>query len=136
MTTLLRDGLQSLGRSGLSRPSLRYKDDRYLLGWVEYSPWKMDGYTISSHFDKRWLPAASAALGASTASSSGRFLLDYPSYRFGPYEWFGQHRPAPSITLSKLRTMIKIVEGCSLPRGYMEFRDCIGPGYPWYSLDW
>ena len=28
MTTLLRDGLQGLGRSGLSRPCLRYKDER------------------------------------------------------------------------------------------------------------
>ena len=30
VTTLLRDGLQSLGRSGLSRPSLRYKANGHL----------------------------------------------------------------------------------------------------------
>jgi len=114
-------------------------DERYMLGRqsVEW-PSCVGGYTISSRQEKRWLPAASAALGASTAGGSGRFLLDYPG-RFGPYEWLGQHRPAPSITLSRLKTMIKSVEGCSLHWDYREFYDCIGPeykGYPGYLFYW
>ncbi len=110
------------------------RDDRYMLGRVFLGYFGCGwGYTISSRFEKGWLPAASAALGASTASGSGRFLLDYPE-EFG-FDWFGRHRPAPSITLSKLKTMIKIVEQCSLLRefgGFREFNDCLGTGYPWY----
>ena len=115
------------------------RDDRYMLGSVSLELFNCSGgYTIGGQFgDKRLLPAASAALGASTAGGSGRFLLDYPG-RFGPYEWLGQHRPAPSITLSRLKTMIKSVEGCSQHWDYREFYDCIGPeyrGYPGHLLD-
>lgn len=111
------------------------RDDRYMLGSALSYAFTVfscpRGYTISSPEEKRWLPAASAPLGASTASGSGRFLLDYPS-EFGTYEWFGQHRPAPSITLSKLKAMIEIVKGCPPPLDYSAFQDCLGPGYPWH----
>ena len=136
------------------------EDDRYMLGSESLNyPYFLcirGGYTISSQHDKMWLPAASAALGASTAGGSGRFLLDYPkrSRLIDVFDYLQlketvpvpvvrlfENRPAPSLTLSKLKTMIKIVERCSLTRvGYRKFNDCIGKGYAWYPLwsysDW
>ncbi len=132
------------------------EDDRYMLGSVSLRVLGCGGgYTISSQHDKMWLPAASAALGASTAGGSGRFLLDYPkrSRLIDVFDYLQlketvpvpvvrlfENRPAPSLTLSKLKTMIKIVERCSLPNEHRRFSDCIGKGYAWYPLwsysDW
>lgn len=86
--------------------------DRYDIGLFHLeghvNRW-VGAYTRPNLYATSWLPAASSALGASSASDSGRFLLGYPP-RTKPLEWIIPNRPAPSFTLTQLKHAIATVD--------------------------
>lgn len=87
--------------------------DRYYMGEAISDAhaylWVVGPYAPPNFYATGWLPAASAALGASSSSDSARFLLGYPP-RTKPLEWVFTNRPAPSFTLAQLKGAIAEVE--------------------------
>ncbi len=84
--------------------------DRYELGGFGPSSYYGDHHYTPLNLDAQgWLPAASAALGASSASNSARFLLSYPSGSRS-VDWVIPNKPAPAFTLTQLKAAIRAVE--------------------------
>ena len=102
--------------------------DRYRLGAVSYyDPWE-DHFTIASHWEKRWLPDASAggASGASSGAGTQRFLLDAPAPSGGAS---GQSGTASSITLANLKT--KIAANTAAIGGSEAMKECLYQKRKW-----
>ena len=110
---------------------LEASDDagRYELGL--YGGSAVDGYSVASWLEKRWLPAASSgAAGAAGAGGEQQFLLDAPPSSGA--SGAADESAAPKMGLSKFKTAIAAVNAeINAGDGSEEYETCLLRKYVW-----
>ena len=99
------------------------RDGYYLLGQIgdDFGIYG-DYYTIASPHDKRWLPEALGALGASRSGDSKRFLLDAPSSNGVR----GASGSSGTITLTSMKAKIgEFEQEVAAGDGSDAYRECL-----------
>lgn len=112
---------------------------RHILGSIELD-WgdAGDAYSISSYWDKTWLPSDAGAAGAARTAGTAddqRFLLDEPPARSAARSGAGsaaQSGAAPTITLAAMKTEVDAIRReVAAGDGSDAYRVCIYEKYKW-----